>query len=127
MPYVESVVVSPRTSMTAMVPWNLYKLLDQDSSLRRQMQVANSTLATTACAMALDNSNAARLTAELHRAVRFIDLANRPGLNIMELAVQQMRAGGATAPATNSEVERLFERLNSTRRLKRKRESKPNS
>jgi hypothetical protein len=91
------------------------------------MQVADSTLATTACAMALDNSNAARLTAELHRAFRFIDLANRPGLNKMELAVQQMRAEASTSPATNSEVERLFERLNSTRRLKRKRESKPSS
>ena len=113
--------------MTAMVPWNLYRLLGQDSSVRRQIQVANSTLATTACAMALDNSNAARLTAELHRAVRFIDLANWHGLNKMELAVQQMRAGAATAPGTNNEVERLFERLNSTRRLKRKRESKPSS
>jgi hypothetical protein len=74
--------------MTGMAPWICYKVLGQDSSLYRQMQVANSTLATTACAMALDNSNAARLTAELHRAVRFIDLANRPGLNKMELAVQ---------------------------------------
>jgi hypothetical protein len=93
--------------MTGMAPWILYKLLGQDSNLHRQMQVANSTLATNACAMALDNSNAARLTAELHRAVHFIDLANRPGLNIMELAVQQMRTGAATSPATNIEVERF--------------------
>jgi hypothetical protein len=89
------------------------------------MHVANSTLATTASAMELNNSNVARLT-ELHRAVRYIESTNRPGraLNKMELAVQQMRAGAATPPATNSEVERLFGRVDKSTRWKRKRESK---
>ena len=76
------------------------------------MQAANNTLATTASAMALDNSIAARHT-EHHQAIRFIDSANRPGrvLNKMELAVQQMRAGAATVPSTKREVERLFGRV----------------
>ena len=111
------------TSMTTMAPWILYKLLRQDSSLHRQMQVANSTLATTASAMELNNSNAARLTDELQRAAHYIESANRPGraLNKTELAVRQMRAGAAAAPATNSEVERLFGRLDNSTRRKRKR------
>ena len=116
--------------MTAMVPWNLYRLLGQDSSLRRQiqLQVANSTLATTASAIELHNSIAARHIAASgteHRAAR-LDSANRPrALNKLELAVEQMLA----EPAIVSEIERLLGcRLdNSTRRLKRKRESKPSS
>ena len=87
------------------------------------MQVANSTLATTASAMELNNSNAARLTDELQRAVHYIESANRHGraLNKMKLAVQQMRAGAAAAPATNSEVERLFGRVDNSTRRKRQR------
>ena len=113
--------------MTAMVPWNLYRLLGQDSSVRRQIQVANSTLATTASAIELHNSIAARHIAASgteHRAAR-LDSANRPrALNKLELAVEQMRA----EPAIVSELRLLGCRLdNSTRRLKRKRESKPSS
>ena len=113
--------------MTAMVPWNLYRLLGQDSSVHMQIQVANSTLATTASAIELHNSCVARHIAASgteHRAAR-LDSANRPrALNKLELAVEQMRA----EPAIVSELRLLGCRLdNSTRRLKRKRDSKPSS
>jgi hypothetical protein len=95
-------------------------LLVQDN-VHKQMRLANSV--DVASAMALIRAGvAARHTVASgteHRAVR-LDSANRPrALNKMELALEQMRAGAASAPATNSEVERLFGRVDKSTRRKR--------
>jgi hypothetical protein len=108
-----------------MAPWIFYKLLVQDS-MHRQMQMANSVDVVSATAL-IHAGVAARHTmvsGTEHRTVR-LHSVNRPrALNILETAVQQMRArAAAAAPATISEVERLFGRLDNSTRRKRKRTS----